>query len=160
MTGRAGQDPRAVADRLQPPGARAVLAPLDGTARLAASLLYGAGLRLMECLPLRVKDVDFDQVRILVRDYTGQEDGATILPTSLIEPFRRQVERVRALHEADPRDGHGRACLPHALASNRCRSRTSEFQDETDNSSFGGDGPKRFPISGIWSGFILVMLAT
>jgi integron integrase len=96
--------------------ARAVLAQLDGTAWLAASLLYGAGLRLMECLRLRVKDVDFDQVHIIVRDGKGQKDRATILPTSSVEPLRRQIEHVLALHEADRRDGYGRVSLPHALA--------------------------------------------
>ena len=96
--------------------ARAVLAQLDGTAWLAASLLYGAGLRLMECLRLRVKDVDFDQVHIIVRDGKGRKDRATLLPAALVEPLRRQVEHVRALHEADLRDGFGRVLLPHALA--------------------------------------------
>ena len=96
--------------------ARAVLAQLDGTAWLAASLLYGAGLRLMECLRLRVKDVDFDQVHIIVRDGKGQKDRATILPASSAEPLRRQIEHVRAIHEADLRDGFGRVYLPHALA--------------------------------------------
>ncbi len=96
--------------------ASAVLAQLDGTAWLAAGLLYGAGLRLMECLRLRVKDVDFEQVHIIVRDGKGRKDRATILPTSLVEPLRRQIEHVRALHEADMRDGFGRVHLPHALA--------------------------------------------
>jgi integron integrase len=96
--------------------ARAVLAQLDGTAWLAASLLDGAGLRLMECRRLRVKDVDFDQVQIIVRDGQGQKDRSTILPTSAVEPLRRQVEHVRALHQADLRDGYGRVDLPHALA--------------------------------------------
>ncbi len=93
--------------------ARAVLAQLDGTAWLAAGLLYGAGLRLMECLRLRVKDVDFEQVHIIVRDGKGR---ATLLPASLVEPLRRQIEHVHALHEADVRDGFGRVHLPHALA--------------------------------------------
>jgi integrase len=70
----------------------------------------------MECLRLRVKDVDFDQVHIIVRDGKGRKDRATLLPTSLVEPLRRQVEHVRALHEADLRDGFGRVHLPYALA--------------------------------------------
>ena len=86
---------------------RAVLAQLDGTAWLAASLLYGSGLRLMECLRLRVKDVDFDQRHIIVRDGKGSRDRATVLPASLIEPLRRQVEHVRALHDADLRSRPG-----------------------------------------------------
>lgn len=96
--------------------ARAVLAQLDGTAWLAASLMYGSGLRLMECLRLRVKDIDFGQVQIIVRDGKGQKDRATLLPASAIEPLRRQIEHVRAVHESDLRDGHGRVHLPFALA--------------------------------------------
>ncbi len=97
--------------------ARAVLARLDGTAWLAASLLYGSGLRLTECLRLRVKDLDFDQARIIVRDGKGQKDRATTLPECLVEHLRRQVEFVRATHETDLRDGFGRVHLPHALAA-------------------------------------------
>jgi integron integrase len=96
--------------------ARAVLAQLDGTAWLAAGLLYGSGLRLMECLRLRIKDLDFDQGRLIVRDGKGRKDRATLLPATLIESLRRQVEHVRAVHEADLRDGYGRVHLPHALA--------------------------------------------
>ena len=96
--------------------AKTVLARLDGTAWLTGSLLYGSGLRLMECLRLRVKDVDFAQNHILVRDGKGQKDRATLLPATLVEPIRRQVERVRAVHEGDVREGFGRVYLPHALA--------------------------------------------
>ncbi len=96
--------------------ARDVLAHLQGTPWLAASLMYGAGLRLMESLRLRVKDVDFDQVRIIVRDGKGQKDRSTLLPTAAVEPLRRQVEHVLALHESDLRDGFGRVHLPCALA--------------------------------------------
>ncbi len=95
---------------------RSVLAQLDGTAWLMASLLYGSGLRLMECLRLRVKDVDFGQRHIIVRDGKGQKDRATLLPRALDEPLRRQVDRVRILHQQDLDDGHGRVYLPHALA--------------------------------------------
>ena len=96
--------------------ARAVLARLDGTAWLAAALLYGSGLRLLECLRLRVKDVDFTQVHILVRDGKGRKDRAVLLSTSLVEPIRRQIENVRAAHEGGLREGFGRAHLPRALA--------------------------------------------
>jgi integron integrase len=95
---------------------RAVLAQLHGTPRLAAELMYGSGLRLMECLRLRVKDLDFDQDRIIVRDGKGHRDRATLLPSSTVEPLRRQIEHVLALHQADLRDGYGRGYLPHALA--------------------------------------------
>ncbi len=96
--------------------AKAVLAQLDGTAWLAAALLYGSGLRLMECLRLRVKDVDFGQNHILVRDGKGQKDRVAILPASLVEPLRRQIEHVLAVHERDLREGFGRVHLPHALS--------------------------------------------
>jgi integron integrase len=97
--------------------ARAVLAQLDAVAWLAASLMYGSGLRLMECLRLRVKDIDFDQVHIIVRDGKGRKDRATLLPASSVDPLRRQIEHVRALHDSDLRDGFGRVHLPHALAA-------------------------------------------
>jgi integron integrase len=95
---------------------RAVLAGLEGDKWLMAGLLYGSGLRLLECLRLRVKDVDFGQAWIIVRDGKGQKDRATILPRTLEDPLRRQIERVRLLHQQDLSDGHGRIFLPQALA--------------------------------------------
>ncbi len=95
---------------------RSVLAQLDGTAGLMAGLLYGSGLRLLECLRLRIKDVDFGQRHIIVRDGKGQKDRATLLPRTLEDPLRRQIERVRLIHQQDLSDGHGRIFLPHALA--------------------------------------------
>jgi integron integrase len=96
--------------------ARAVLAHLRGDNWLMASLLYGAGLRLMECLRLRVKDIDFGYKQIAVRDGKGAKDRVTVLPAPLVEPLQRQVARVRALHEADLREGYGEVYLPFALA--------------------------------------------
>jgi integron integrase len=95
---------------------RALLSHLSGTHHLMASLLYGSGLRLMECLRLRVKDVDFGQNHILVRDGKGQKDRAVPLPTSLRQPIQAQLEHVRALHARDLAEGFGRVYLPHALA--------------------------------------------
>lgn len=95
---------------------RAVLGRLRVEMWLMASLLYGSGLRLMECVRLRVKDVDFAQLQIVVREGKGGKDRVTMLPSPLVEPLRRQLERVRALHEADIRDGFGRVYLPYALA--------------------------------------------
>jgi integron integrase len=95
---------------------RAVLAQLDGEKHLMASLLYGSGLRLMECLRLRVKDVDFGQYHLIVRDGKGQRDRVTLLPRSLIEPLMTQIAVVRQLHARDARDGFGRVYLPYALA--------------------------------------------
>ena len=93
-----------------------LLAQLDGTAWLLASLLYGAGLRVMECLRLRVKDVDFAYRQILVRDGKGQKDRVTMLPQTVLVPLRAHLERVRHLHGHDMRDGYGEVHLPFALA--------------------------------------------
>ena len=96
---------------------RAVLARLRGDKWLMASLLYGAGLRLMECLRLRVKDVDFGQNHLMVRDGKGQKDRVTVLPEALREPLWRQVERAEEVHRQDLIDGFGRVHLPFALAT-------------------------------------------
>ena len=95
---------------------RALLTQLDGRAWLLASLLYGTGMRLMECLRLRVKDLDFKRNEIMVRDGKGGKDRHTVLPQSLLEPLQREVERARLLHQLDLREGYGAAFLPHALA--------------------------------------------
>ena len=70
---------------------RAILAQLDGDKHLMANLLYGSGLRLMECLRLRIKDIDFGQNHILVRDGKGQKDRVSLLPRSLIEPLTSRI---------------------------------------------------------------------
>jgi integron integrase len=95
---------------------RAVLAEMNGTYLLMASLLYGAGLRLLECLRLRVKDLDFAAGQLLVRDGKGAKDRATVLPTSLEPELRQALLRARRLHEQDLRAGFGAVYLPHALA--------------------------------------------
>ena len=97
-------------------GAQATLSSLTGTPRLMAGLLYGAGLRLRECLRLRVKDVDFGYRQITVRSGKGSKDRVTLLPTATIEPLRQHLVRVKALHEDDLRAGCGRVHLPFALA--------------------------------------------
>lgn len=95
---------------------RALLAVMEGRAGLMASLIYGSGMRLMECLRLRVKDVDFGRSEITVREGKGNKDRRTVLPASLVPWLQRELERVRALHEADLAAGFGRVWLPHALA--------------------------------------------
>ena len=95
---------------------RGVLGRLEGPKWLMVSLLYGSGLRLMECLRLRVKDVDFGQNHIIVRDGKGQKDRVTVLPATLAGPLKRQVEHVAAVHRLDLDEGFGRAYLPFALA--------------------------------------------
>jgi len=93
-----------------------LLSQLQGTKWLMASLLYGSGLRLRECLKLRVKDIDFDYRQILVRDAKGGKDRVTMLPQSVIEPLQKHLTRVRALHERDVASGHGDVELPNAIA--------------------------------------------
>src|SRR5690606_20369533 len=93
-----------------------LLAELAPPYRLIAGLLYGSGLRLLEALRLRVKDVDLAQRCILVRDGKGAKDRVTVLPPSLVAPLRAQLERVSLLHESALADGYGGVELPHALA--------------------------------------------
>jgi len=104
--------------------AHRVLSHLTGTPWLMASLLYGAGLRLLECCTLRVKDLDFDYYQITVRDGKGHKDRLTILPASLIEPLQRHLIRVKKLHETDLSHGFGRVNLPDALARKYPRATT------------------------------------
>jgi len=92
-----------------------VMAHLTGTHRLMASLLYGSGLRLLECCTLRVKDIDFAYSQITVRDGKGAKDRVTVLPSSVVAPLSDHLARVRKLHERDLARGHGRAPLPDAL---------------------------------------------
>ena len=93
-----------------------LLNAMDGTKWLMASLLYGAGLRLRECLKLRVKDVDFSYRQILVRDGKGAKDRVTMLPAAAIQPLQAHLARVKKLHERDLSEGYGDVELPHALA--------------------------------------------
>ena len=95
---------------------KAVLAHLDGIPWVMAHLMYGAGLRLMECVRLRVKDVDFDYFQILVRNGKGAKDRVTMLPRILEQPLRQQIEKVTVLHEKDVAEGFGNVWLPYALA--------------------------------------------
>lgn len=93
-----------------------LLAAMDGRPWLLASLLYGTGMRLMECLRLRAKDVDFARNEITVRNGKGGKDRRTMLPRSLVEPLQREIERARSLHQHDLAQGFGETRLPHALA--------------------------------------------
>lgn len=93
-----------------------LLAAMDGRPALIAALLYGTGMRLMECLRLRVKDVDFARNEITVREGKGAKDRRTVLPSSLVERLQREIARSRVLNEADLAEGFGEARLPFALA--------------------------------------------
>lgn len=94
---------------------QSVLSRLDGSNWLMATLLYGAGMRLMECVRLRVKDVDFAMGQITVRDGKGARDRMTMLPVSVADALKTHLEKVKALHEADLREGFGEVYLPYAL---------------------------------------------
>lgn len=95
--------------------ARSIINQLSGELRLMAQLLYGSGLRLMECLRLRVKDLDFDRRQIIVREGKGLKDRVTMLPDALMEPLQIHLARVRQLHIEDLEKGHGTVYLPFAL---------------------------------------------
>ena len=94
---------------------RAVLSQMNGLHHLMASLLYGSGLRLLECIRLRVKDIDLETGQIVLRDGKGARDRVTMLPDSLREPLGRQRERVRLLLEDDRAAGQANVFLPDAL---------------------------------------------
>ncbi|TZF85252.1 integron integrase [Cognatilysobacter lacus] len=93
-----------------------LLGAMDGSSRLMASLLYGTGMRLMECTRLRIKDIDFERSEILVREGKGDKDRRVPLPQTLREDLRRAIERALLLHRHDLAEGFGEARLPHALA--------------------------------------------
>ncbi|HTP94508.1 MAG TPA: integron integrase [Burkholderiales bacterium] len=101
---------------LSPAEVQSLIAQLSGTHWLMASLLYGAGLRLTECLRLRVKDVDFAYRQILVRDGKGQKDRVTMLPERVVQPLHSQLGEAKRLHLIDLREGYGEVHLPYALA--------------------------------------------
>lgn len=96
--------------------ARELLMQLHGAHWLAASLLYGSGLRLLECLRLRVKDVEFERRELVVRQGKGSKDRVTVLPENLLLPLRNQLAQARTLHERDLAAGRGAVWLPDALA--------------------------------------------
>lgn len=101
---------------LTPAEIQKILAQLDGTNLLITSLLYGTGMRILEALRLRVKDVDFSRKEILIRDGKGFKDRVTMLPIALIEPLNAHLKRVKALHEQDLQAGFGAVYLPYALS--------------------------------------------
>jgi integron integrase len=94
---------------------RAIFGALDGAEWIMAMLLYGAGLRLMECLRLRVQELDFGRSQIIVRAGKGDKDRVTMLPAAVVEPLRKHLERVKGLYQRDTEQGQGGASLPNAL---------------------------------------------
>jgi integron integrase len=106
------------------PEVRALLGALEGVHWIMASLLYGAGLRLLECLRLRVKDIDVASHQILLREGKGNKDRRTMLPAAVQEPLTAHLEHVRQRHQHDVVRGFGRVYVPDALQRkypNACR---------------------------------------
>lgn len=95
---------------------RRVFAQMKGRHLLMAKLLYGSGMRLMECIRLRVKDLDFSHERIYIHAAKGNKDRVTLLPAVLREELRAQLDNVRTLHDKDLADGHGNVYIPETLA--------------------------------------------
>ncbi|MHA1525931.1 MAG: integron integrase [Promethearchaeota archaeon] len=95
---------------------RKILSLLQGENKLMAKLLYGSGLRVSECLNLRIKDLDFEMSHLIVRDSKGNRDRMTILPQSLQEPLREHLAGVKVLYKEDQKNGVEGVFLPHALA--------------------------------------------
>lgn len=100
---------------LTPDEVEALLCRMEGTSGLIARLAYGTGMRIMECLRLRVKDVDFQRREIIVREGKGAKDRVTVLPQRLVEPLRLHLARVKRLHEDDLRADGGEVYLPYAI---------------------------------------------
>ncbi|ARU03785.1 integrase [Comamonas serinivorans] len=110
------KQPRRLPVVLTPTEVRELLLHMEGTPALVAQLLYGTGMRLLEALRLRVKDIEFERREIVVREGKGNKDRVTVLPENLIAPLQAQLNKARALHDKDVLAGLGRVHLPHALA--------------------------------------------
>ncbi len=137
--------PRRLPVVLTPVEVRGVLARLDGVHRLTAELMYGAGLRLLECVRLRIKDIEFARGEIVVRDGKGRRDRVTVLPERVRKRLSAQLARVRAIHEADLAEGFGSVHLPHALA----RKYRGADRDWPWQYAFPSDRRARDPRSGL-----------
>jgi integron integrase len=94
---------------------RLVLSKMTGINLLLAQIAYGTGMRIMEVMTLRVKDIDFERKEITVRDGKGEKDRVTMLPTTIIEPLQQHLQRIKLQHEADLKAGYGSVYLPYAL---------------------------------------------
>jgi integron integrase len=110
------QTPRKLPVVLTPTEVRGLLQQMSGVQGLVATLLYGTGVRLMEGLRLRIKDIEFERREIVVRDGKGGKDRVTVLPEDLVIPLQKQLGRRQAQHLADSADGFGSVWLPDALA--------------------------------------------
>lgn len=124
---------------------RRVLAEMKGTHLLMAKLLYGGGLRLMECVRLRVQDLDIDRGLLYVRAAKGDKDRGTLLPNAVHYDLRRHLDRVKALHDSDLASGLGEVHLPEALAR-KYRNAGREFRWQY---LFPGKNPSKDPRTGV-----------
>jgi integron integrase len=95
--------------------ALAVIQKMNGTPKLMAQLLFGSGLRLMECLRLRIKDIDFANHQIIVRDGKGENDRSVPLPESITPALKAHIQQAKNIHQKDLQEGYGEAHLPYAL---------------------------------------------
>jgi len=96
--------------------AMSVINKMTGVPQLMAKILYGSGLRLTECLRLRVKDIDFGNHQIIVRDGKGEKDRATMLPDALVADLELHLKTAKVIHQQDLKAGYGEVYLPYALA--------------------------------------------
>jgi integron integrase len=124
----------------------AVLAHLEGVIWLVASLLYGSGLRILEALRLRVKDVDLAYSQFLIRDAKGGKDRVVVMPDLLKEPLRCQLQRARLLHEQARAEGYGGVALPYALNEKY----PSAHLDWSWQYVFPAARPSKDPRTGLW----------
>lgn len=124
---------------------RRLLDAMEGNHQLVAKLLYGCGLRISECLRLRVQDVDFQMNAVTVRSGKGDKDRVTTWPPSLSEPLKGHLKRVRLLHEKDLAEGFGSVYLPHAL-ERKYRNAATEWRWQY---VFPAQGLSQDPRSGI-----------
>jgi len=125
---------------------RAVLDRLDGTYRLIASLMYGSGLRLMETLRLRIKDINFERRCIVVRDGKGAKDRVTVLPESLLEALQRQIAEAKDRHQRAVNARFGGVELPYALARKYPRAHLETAWQYV----FPANRPSQDPLNGAW----------
>jgi integron integrase len=95
--------------------ARVIIEKLTGPYKLLVQIMYGSGVRLMECLRLRVKDIDFENHRILVYDGKGGDDRVTMLPDSILAPLREHLQQIRVIHQKDLAAGFGSVYMPFGL---------------------------------------------
>ena len=137
--------PRRLPVVLTPEEVRAVLAHLRGPHWLVGNLLYGAGLRLMEALRLRVKDLDFDYRQLIVRDGKGSKDRVTMLPDSVLAPLQEHLRNVQTQHRCAIEQGFGGVELPHALT----RKYPSAHREWPWQYVFPAARPSRDPRSGV-----------